>query len=63
MIFATILKLNPLTLHFEHLMYLQKEKAFLEGHIEAADYAHLGLTLRMKIFEVEHYTRVLRKDD
>jgi sugar phosphate isomerase/epimerase len=62
---CSVLKLNPLTLHFEQSsMYLQKEKAFLEGHIEAADYAaSLGLTLCMENIEVEHHTRVLEMID
>lgn len=62
---CSVLKLNPLTLHFEQAsMYLQKEKAFLEGHIEAANYAaDLGIMLCIENIEVEHHTKVLEMID
>ena len=55
------LNLNPLVLHFEQSSpQLQKKKAFLEAHIEAADYAaEFGIQLCIENIEVEDYTKVL----
>jgi len=59
------LSINLLTLHFEEAsMFCDREQAFLEGHIEAADYAaSLGITLCIENIEVEHHTKVLAMID
>lgn len=58
---CAILGLSPLTVHFEEAsMRMAVEQTFMEGYIEAAEYAAThGVMLCMENIEVEHHTRVL----
>jgi sugar phosphate isomerase/epimerase len=58
---CAILGLSPLTVHFEEASRrMAVEQGFLEGYIEAAEYAGTrGVMLCMENIEVEHHTRVL----
>lgn len=59
------LSIDILTLHFEQAsLFYDRERAFLEGHIAAADYAaSLGITLCIENIEIEHHTKVLAMID